>query len=34
MNLKVVGNKWDEYLQLVKNDVAANEALDNLGLKR
>jgi DNA-directed RNA polymerase I, II, and III subunit RPABC5 len=31
---KVVGNKWEEYLQLVKSDIAPNEALDGLGLKR
>ncbi len=30
----VVGNKWDPYLQLLKSDVPANEALDGVGLKR
>ena len=31
---KVVGNKWESYLQKLKADVPANEALDELGLKR
>jgi DNA-directed RNA polymerase I, II, and III subunit RPABC5 len=31
---KVVGNKWEEYLQLLKSDVPPNEALDSLSLKR
>ena len=31
---KVVGNKWDLYLQLLKNDYTGGDALDTLGLKR
>lgn len=31
---KVVGNKWDPYLQLLKEDYTAGEALDKLELTR
>mgnify|MGYP002831580309 FL=1 len=31
---KVVGNKWDSYLELLKADYAEGDALDELGLKR
>ncbi|KAJ3270191.1 DNA-directed RNA polymerases I, II, and III subunit RPABC5 [Terramyces sp. JEL0728] len=31
---KVIGNKWEGYLQLVEDDYPAKEALDTLGLKR
>jgi DNA-directed RNA polymerases I, II, and III subunit RPABC5 len=31
---KVVGNKWEKYLHLLKSDIPPNEALDELGLKR
>ena len=31
---KVVGNKWDSYLELLKADYSEGNALDELGLKR
>ncbi|KAJ2764492.1 DNA-directed RNA polymerase II subunit L [Coemansia nantahalensis] len=31
---KVVGNKWEKYLELLEKDLADGEALDALGLKR
>ena len=31
---KVVGNKWDSYLELLKADYSEGDALDELGLKR
>ena len=31
---KVIGNKWDKYLELLESDMPVHEALDNLGLKR
>lgn len=31
---KVVGNKWEKYLNLLEEDVPEGEALDQLNLKR
>jgi DNA-directed RNA polymerase I, II, and III subunit RPABC5 len=31
---KVVGNKWEGYLDLLREDCTEGEALDKLGLKR
>ena len=31
---KVVGNKWDSYLELLEADYSEGDALDELGLKR
>jgi DNA-directed RNA polymerase I, II, and III subunit RPABC5 len=31
---KVIGNKWEAYLQLLESEYNAAEALDSLGLKR
>ncbi|KAJ2682293.1 DNA-directed RNA polymerase II subunit L [Coemansia spiralis] len=31
---KVVGNKWEKYLELLEKDLSDGEALDALGLKR
>ena len=31
---KVVGNKWDSYLELLKADYSEGDALDELGLRR
>ncbi|KAJ1952360.1 DNA-directed RNA polymerase I, II, and III subunit RPABC5 [Linderina pennispora] len=31
---KVVGNKWETYLELLQKDYTDSEALDALGLKR
>lgn len=31
---KVVGNKWEAYLELLQPNVTEGEALDELGLKR
>lgn len=31
---KVVGNKWEKYLNLLEQDVPEGEALDKLNLKR
>ena len=31
---KVVGNKWDKYLEFLSRDITEGEALDKLGLKR
>ncbi|TPX32143.1 hypothetical protein SmJEL517_g04674 [Synchytrium microbalum] len=31
---KVIGNKWEQFLALVKADKTEREALDELGLKR
>ncbi|CDO69102.1 hypothetical protein BN946_scf185042.g4 [Trametes cinnabarina] len=31
---KVVGDKWNAYLELLANDVAEGDALDQLQLKR
>ena len=31
---KVVGNKWDSYLELLKADYSEGDALDELRLKR
>ncbi|KAJ2286383.1 DNA-directed RNA polymerase II subunit L, partial [Coemansia sp. RSA 2706] len=31
---KVVGNKWEKYLQLLDDDYLEGDALDALGLKR
>ena len=31
---KVVGHKWDSYLELLKADDSEGDALDELGLKR
>ncbi|KAI8322765.1 DNA-directed RNA polymerases I, II, and III subunit RPABC5-like protein [Martensiomyces pterosporus] len=31
---KVVGNKWEQYLELLQKDYTDGEALDALGLKR
>ncbi|KAJ2558183.1 DNA-directed RNA polymerases I, II, and III subunit RPABC5 [Coemansia sp. RSA 1933] len=31
---KVVGNKWEKYLELLEQEFADGEALDELGLKR
>ncbi|KAG9290947.1 hypothetical protein G9A89_011097 [Geosiphon pyriformis] len=31
---KVIGNKWEEYQQLLANDYTDNEAMNTVGLKR
>ncbi|KAJ1730352.1 DNA-directed RNA polymerase II subunit L [Coemansia biformis] len=31
---KVVGDKWEQYLELLEKDLGDGEALDALGLKR
>ncbi|KAJ2396074.1 DNA-directed RNA polymerase II subunit L [Coemansia sp. RSA 2559] len=31
---KVVGNKWEKYLELIEQEYTDGEALDELGLKR
>ncbi|CAG9316607.1 unnamed protein product [Blepharisma stoltei] len=31
---KVVGNKWERYLNLLEQDITEGEALDKLNLKR
>ncbi|MCQ2819017.1 MAG: DNA-directed RNA polymerase subunit N [archaeon] len=31
---KVIGNKWDKYLELLNNGTSASDALDQLGLRR
>ncbi|RKO97775.1 hypothetical protein CXG81DRAFT_15710 [Caulochytrium protostelioides] len=31
---KVVGDKWDKYLNLLSQDVNEGQAMDDLGLKR
>ncbi|KAJ1666603.1 DNA-directed RNA polymerases I, II, and III subunit RPABC5 [Coemansia sp. RSA 1813] len=31
---KVVGNKWEKYLELIEQEYSDGEALDELGLKR
>ncbi|EJU03340.1 hypothetical protein DACRYDRAFT_65562 [Dacryopinax primogenitus] len=31
---KVVGDKWEAYMQLLQSDVNEGEALDELGLRR
>lgn len=31
---KVIGNKWDAYLELLEKDVSVSEALDYLNLRR
>ena len=31
---KVIGQKWEEYLQLLQSDHTEGEAMDQLGLKR
>jgi DNA-directed RNA polymerases I, II, and III subunit RPABC5 len=31
---KVVGNKWELFLEMIKNEYSEGEALDHLGLKR
>jgi DNA-directed RNA polymerase I, II, and III subunit RPABC5 len=31
---KVIGNKWDSYLQLLQEDLTEREALDELALSR
>ncbi|KXS17631.1 hypothetical protein M427DRAFT_54554 [Gonapodya prolifera JEL478] len=31
---KVIGNKWDTYLRLLKEDYSEGQALDALDLKR
>uniref|UniRef100_A0AC34RKH0 DNA-directed RNA polymerases I, II, and III subunit RPABC5 n=1 Tax=Panagrolaimus sp. JU765 TaxID=591449 RepID=A0AC34RKH0_9BILA len=31
---KVIGNKWDEYLDLLKSGYVEGDALDQLGLRR
>ncbi|KAF0978511.1 hypothetical protein FDP41_002331 [Naegleria fowleri] len=31
---KVIGNKWDKYLQLLNSEYPENDALNTLGLKR
>jgi len=31
---KVVGNKWEKYLNMLAQDITEGEALDKLGLKR
>ncbi|KAK9480301.1 DNA-directed RNA polymerase [Lipomyces japonicus] len=31
---KVVGDKWETYLELLQHDNSEGEALDKLGLKR
>lgn len=31
---KVVGNKWEKYLQKLEQDIPEGEALDQLNLKR
>jgi DNA-directed RNA polymerase I, II, and III subunit RPABC5 len=31
---KVVGNKWEKYLNLLEQDVPEGEALDKLNLRR
>ncbi|KAJ1799917.1 DNA-directed RNA polymerases I, II, and III subunit RPABC5 [Coemansia sp. RSA 2399] len=31
---KVVGNKWEKYLELIEQEYGDGEALDELGLKR
>ena len=31
---KVIGNKWDKYLELLQNDYTEGDALDALSMKR
>ncbi|KAJ2761312.1 DNA-directed RNA polymerases I, II, and III subunit RPABC5 [Coemansia sp. BCRC 34490] len=31
---KVVGNKWERYLELIEQEFTDGDALDELGLKR
>ncbi|KAJ3364054.1 DNA-directed RNA polymerases I, II, and III subunit RPABC5 [Allomyces javanicus] len=31
---KVIGNKWEQYLQLLQADYSEGHAMDSLGLKR
>mmetsp|Transcript_24103 Transcript_24103/g.72325 ORF Transcript_24103/g.72325 Transcript_24103/m.72325 type:complete len:80 (-) Transcript_24103:47-286(-) len=31
---KVIGNKWESYLELLKAEYSEGDALDELGLKR
>ncbi|KAJ1311835.1 hypothetical protein OPQ81_010296 [Rhizoctonia solani] len=31
---KVIGDKWEEYVNLLRNDVTEGDAMDQLGLKR
>ena len=31
---KVIADKWEAYLELIKNGLSEAEALDKLGLKR
>lgn len=31
---KVVGNKWDRYLKLIRTNITSKAALDRLGLRR
>ncbi|KAI9506971.1 DNA-directed RNA polymerases I, II, and III subunit RPABC5 [Coemansia spiralis] len=31
---KVVGNKWEAYLELIEREYSDGQALDELGLKR
>eukprot|EP01115_Flamella_aegyptia_P000168 TRINITY_DN102322_c0_g1_i1.p1 TRINITY_DN102322_c0_g1~~TRINITY_DN102322_c0_g1_i1.p1 ORF type:complete len:72 (+),score=4.43 TRINITY_DN102322_c0_g1_i1:112-327(+) len=31
---KVIGNKWEKYLQLLTTDYTEGQALDSLGLRR
>lgn len=34
LTLKVLGNKWQAYLDLLQSDYSEGDALDALGLKR
>ncbi|KAG8700376.1 DNA-directed RNA polymerase II subunit L [Ceratobasidium sp. 395] len=31
---KVIGDKWEDYVKLLKDDVTEGDAMDQLGLKR
>ncbi|CAE7145385.1 unnamed protein product [Rhizoctonia solani] len=31
---KVIGDKWEEYVKLLRDDVTEGDAMDQLGLKR
>ncbi|CAE6417163.1 unnamed protein product [Rhizoctonia solani] len=31
---KVIGDKWEDYVKLLRDDVTEGDAMDQLGLKR
>ncbi|CAE6345987.1 unnamed protein product, partial [Rhizoctonia solani] len=31
---KVIGDKWEDYVRLLRDDVTEGDAMDQLGLKR